>query len=186
MRGCIFLENRSSLWIEQKSFQTIRQLAFVAILKCYTAWTDRLAQTAVTRSDNHAAAGDPFQRDNSKRLWPSRGHDHDLMSIKRRGQFFRGFFVGESDLSFQAKLPCQPAKPFFFRSRADDREIRPPTIVVFDPSFLCHWALSCPLAKAFGVALATAEPDLATGRARPTGGHGGSGLDVFFKTGQDV
>src|SRR5207237_7847397 len=60
----------------------------------------------------------------------ARRPEHNLMTISYTGQNSARFLAGKSYLSIQGKFSCEPSQISFFRSAANDREIRRYAIVL--------------------------------------------------------
>src|SRR6185503_16943967 len=94
----------------------------VALAEGHAAWTDGFGQPARIRCDHRAAAGDPFERDDSERFLPDGGYDHDPAAVKKPYQLFatRGSVEGDLCVEFQS-LGLSP-QHWLFRAAADDEE----------------------------------------------------------------
>src|SRR5258708_11863739 len=95
----------------------------VSVFESYATRPDPFFQTAIFRADSDAATRDSLQRDDSKRLCPTRRYDQNSMSIQKLSQSGTSFFAGERYLSIQTKFSCELSQFFFFRAAANDREI---------------------------------------------------------------
>src|ERR1041384_5791294 len=68
--------------IVNQSGERTSERARIVIRKCYAAWAYCFRYPALIGTPYGAAAGNPFQTDNPKWLWPPRWHNQDTMVIE--------------------------------------------------------------------------------------------------------